>query len=105
MLMPGEKLTVSDCEVRGGCPAANGTRVLVECGEYSYTNANDKTVKEEQCEYEVDQSLADPRGDSEQVTDTHDCGLPCTFDPSDTETRCITAPNGYLGCYQSYCKE
>jgi hypothetical protein len=103
-LTAGQTLTVIECETTGGCPPALGTRHLVACGNYAFTNDDDKILKQDTCAYELDPTLIDPQEDPDQVADTsHDCGYPCSFDTSDDDTRCIVTPNAILVCRQLDC--
>ncbi|MFO0614497.1 MAG: hypothetical protein U0414_18070 [Polyangiaceae bacterium] len=99
----GQTLTIIECETTGGCPPALGTRHLVACGNWSFTNDDDKIFKQDTCAYELDTTLIDPQEDSGQVADSHECGYPCSFDPKDDDTRCIVTPNAILTCRQLDC--
>lgn len=103
-LSDGHTPTILECEADAGCPAALGTRHLVACGVYSYTKDDDSVVKQLQCAYDLDPELIDPQDDPSQLVDSHDCGYPCTFDPADPNTRCVSATNGFLTCRQLDCR-
>lgn len=96
--------TIIECESKGGCPPAIGTRHLIACGNYAFTNDDDKVFKQDTCAYELDPTLIDPQEDPQQIADSHDCGYPCSFDMSDPDTRCIATPNGILACRQLECR-
>lgn len=101
---PGAVPSILDCTSKGGCPPAIGTRHLVACGNYTFLNDDDKEFQQDTCAYELDPALIDPQTDPQQVSESHDCGYPCSFDLQDDDTRCIIAPNGILTCRQLDCR-